>query len=134
MLAVMVVVINEGRDSPFWVTWERVVARSRLPARDLDAGRHHRTQTSVGGPTLPSRAPSHGRGSRDPARALDPEVPACDLFNARGRTWLARQPLPDDERSAIDRHVRELDRLADDLDVLDREMAQGPSTTWQSSG
>ena len=39
--------------------------------------------------------------------------------------WLGRQPLPDDERSAIDRHVRELDRLADDLDILDREIAQG---------
>ena len=36
---------------------------------------------------------------------------------------MARQPLPDDERSAIDRHVRELDRLAEDLDILDREIA-----------
>jgi transposase len=56
---------------------------------------------------------------------LIPKCPHADLFNARGRTWLARQPLPDDERSAIDRHVRELDRLADDLDILDCEIAQG---------
>jgi transposase len=44
-------------------------------------------------------------------------------FSARGRKWLARQPLPDDERGAIDRHVRELDPLAEDLDILDREIA-----------
>ena len=37
---------------------------------------------------------------------------------------MARQPLPDDERGAIDRHVRELDRLAEDLDILDREIAR----------
>ena len=32
--------------------------------------------------------------------------------------------MPDDERAAIDRHVRELDRLAEDLALLDRETAQ----------
>ena len=36
-----------------------------------------------------------------------------------------RQALPDDEREAIGRHVRELDRLAEDLAVLDREIANG---------
>jgi transposase len=41
-----------------------------------------------------------------------------------GRAWLAAQPLPDDERAAIDRHVRELDRLAEDLALLDSEIAQ----------
>src|SRR5215471_3357337 len=56
---------------------------------------------------------------------LIPKCPHVDLFSARGRMWLGRQPLPDDERSAIDRHVRELDRLADDLDILDREIAEG---------
>ena len=38
--------------------------------------------------------------------------------------WLARQVLPDDERAAIERHLRELDRLGEDLGVLDREIAQ----------
>jgi transposase len=33
--------------------------------------------------------------------------------------------LPDDERAAIERHIRELDRLSDDLEVLDREIAEG---------
>ncbi|TWB08798.1 transposase IS116/IS110/IS902 family protein [Nitrospirillum amazonense] len=49
----------------------------------------------------------------------------ADLFSKVGREWLARQPLPDDERAAIDRHVRELDRLDEDLEALDREIAQG---------
>ena len=55
---------------------------------------------------------------------LIPKCPHADLFGARGRAWLARQPLPNDESAAVDRHVRELDRLAEDLTVLDREIAQ----------
>jgi len=54
---------------------------------------------------------------------LIPKCPHADLFNRRGREWLARQPLPEDERAAIERHMRELDRLAEDLAVLDREIA-----------
>jgi len=56
---------------------------------------------------------------------LIPKCPHADLFNARGRAWLGAQQLPHDERAAIDRHVRELDRLAEDLALLDREIAQG---------
>ena len=56
---------------------------------------------------------------------LIPRCPHADLFNRRGRDWLSRQPLPADEKATIDRHLRELDRLADDLEVLDREVAQG---------
>jgi transposase len=55
---------------------------------------------------------------------LIPKCPHADLFNRRGREWLARQPLPDDEKGAINRHVRELDRLAEDLAILDREIAE----------
>lgn len=55
---------------------------------------------------------------------LIPRCPHADLFNRRGRGWLARQPLPDDEQVAIERHVRELDRLGEDLAVLDREIAE----------
>lgn len=36
---------------------------------------------------------------------LIPKCTHADLFNARGRAWLAVQQLPDDERAAIDRHV-----------------------------
>ena len=56
---------------------------------------------------------------------LIPKCPHSDLFNGRGRAWLSRQPVPDDERAAIERHIRELDRLAEDLDLLDREIAEG---------
>jgi len=55
---------------------------------------------------------------------LIPKCPHADLFNGRGRVWLCRQPVPDDERAAIERHIRELDRLAEDLDLLDREIAE----------
>ena len=55
---------------------------------------------------------------------LIPRCPHADLFNRCGRSWLTRQPLPDDERAAIERHVRELDRLGEDLAVLDREIAR----------
>jgi transposase len=55
---------------------------------------------------------------------LIPRCPHTDLFNRCGRSWLTRQPLPDDERAAIERHVRELGRLDEDLAVLDREIAR----------
>jgi transposase len=55
---------------------------------------------------------------------LIPKCPHADLFGGRGRNWLARQPLPDDEQEAIERHVRELDRLGEDLSVLDRKIAE----------
>ena len=55
---------------------------------------------------------------------LIPRCPHADLFNGRGRSWMARQPLPTDERFAIERHVRELDRLGEDLAILDREIAE----------
>ena len=55
---------------------------------------------------------------------LIPKCPHAEFFNARGRAWLAAQQLPDDERAAIDRHVRELDRLTEDLVLLDREIAR----------
>jgi hypothetical protein len=45
---------------------------------------------------------------------LIPRCPHADLFNGAGRASLARQPVPADEREAIERHVRELDRLAED--------------------
>lgn len=55
---------------------------------------------------------------------LIPRCPHADLFGRLGRAWLTRQPVPDDERAAIQRHIRELDRLSDDLRVLDREIAE----------
>ncbi len=54
---------------------------------------------------------------------LVPRYPHADLFSGVGRAWLLRQPVPEDEREAIERHMRELDRLAEDLAVLDKEIA-----------
>jgi transposase len=55
---------------------------------------------------------------------LIPPCPHADLFGGLGRTWLEKQELPEDEVAAIARHLRELDRLGEDLAVLDREIAQ----------
>jgi transposase len=57
------------------------------------------------------------------AAHLVPKCPHADLFNQRGRAWLARQVVPDDERAAIARDIRELDRLTEDQAELDREIA-----------
>jgi transposase len=56
------------------------------------------------------------------AAHLVPPRPHAELFNGPGRAWPAKQVLPDDERAAIDRHLRELDRLGEDLAVLDRDI------------
>ena len=55
---------------------------------------------------------------------LIPPCPHTELFGRLGRIWLAQQAVPDDERAAIERHLRELDRLGEDLATLDREIAQ----------
>lgn len=55
---------------------------------------------------------------------LVPQCPHADLFNRRGRDWLTRQALPEDERLAITRHIREIDRLGDDLAELDGDIAK----------
>src|SRR5215211_3113853 len=54
---------------------------------------------------------------------LIPRCPHADLFSGVGRAWLLRQPVPEDERGAIERHIRELDRLTEDLAIIDREIA-----------
>src|SRR3954451_24116357 len=56
------------------------------------------------------------------AAHLVPPCPHADLLNGPGRAWVAKQALPDDERAAIDRHLRDLDRLGEDLAGLDRDI------------
>ena len=56
------------------------------------------------------------------AAHLVPPCPHAELFNGPGRAWLAKQVLPDDERGAIERHLRELDWLGEDLKVLDHDI------------
>jgi transposase len=59
---------------------------------------------------------------------LLPQCPHADLFGTRGRNWLLAQLLPPDEREAVDRHLREYDRLGGDLRVVERELARDVST------
>jgi transposase len=54
---------------------------------------------------------------------LIPPCPHADLLGPKGRAWLLSQEIPEDERSAVERHVREHDRLSDDLRVIERELA-----------
>lgn len=56
------------------------------------------------------------------AAHLVPKCPATDLFGRTGRAWLAKQPLPLDERLGVEQRLRELDRLGEDLAVIDRGM------------
>jgi transposase len=56
---------------------------------------------------------------------LVPPCPHADLFGPKGRRWLLAQPLPADEAEAMQRHLREYDRLSDDLRVVERELARG---------
>lgn len=58
---------------------------------------------------------------------LIPPCPHADLFGRLGRIWLAQQLMPDDECAAIERHLLELDRLSEDLGVLDTQIAQAGS-------
>ena len=55
---------------------------------------------------------------------LVPPCPHADLFGPKGRAWLLAQPLPADEGEAIHRHLREYDRLTEDLRVIERGLAR----------
>lgn len=46
-----------------------------------------------------------------------------NLFSSKGRAWLAAQPLGDDERTTIEGWLAELDRLAQDLALVDALLA-----------
>jgi transposase len=55
---------------------------------------------------------------------LVPPCPHADLFGPRGRAWLLAQTPPSDESDAVTRHLREYDRLSEDLKVVERELAR----------
>jgi transposase len=55
---------------------------------------------------------------------LLPPCPHADLLGPKGRAWLLAQSLPADEDDAVARHVREHDRLSEDLRVVERELAR----------
>lgn len=43
---------------------------------------------------------------------------------AKGRSWSSKQIVPEDERLAVDQHLREFDRLGDDHQVIERDLAR----------
>ncbi|MEV8644908.1 hypothetical protein AB0V79_27530 [Mesorhizobium ciceri] len=118
----------------------KAIAHARIKTDKIDAGVLAQLHTSGILPEawvpdketerlrrLVRRAASHAREERVHGilqAHLVPKCPHADLFNRRGRAWLERQVLPDDERAAIARHIREIDRLAEDLADLDREIAR----------
>jgi transposase len=55
---------------------------------------------------------------------LIPPWPTVHLCGSKGRAWLSEQALPEDERLAIERHLREFDRLGEDLAVIARKLAR----------
>ena len=55
---------------------------------------------------------------------LVPPCPHADLLGPKGRAWLLGQALPPDEQDAVARHLREHDRLSEDLQVVEREIAR----------
>jgi transposase len=59
-----------------------------------------------------------------PHSHLIPSCPHADLCGASRRVWLFKQVLPEDERLAIERHLREFGRLAGDLRVNERDLAR----------
>jgi hypothetical protein len=42
-----------------------------------------------------------------------PSCPHADLYGARGRAWFLEQVLPEHQRLAVERHLREFDRLGE---------------------
>lgn len=54
---------------------------------------------------------------------LVPPCPHADLLGPSGRRWLLAQSLPPDETDAVQRHLREHERLTEDLRVIEREIA-----------
>jgi transposase len=56
------------------------------------------------------------------ASHLIPHCPATDLLGRKGRAWLSEQPLPLDERMAVEQRLRELDRLGQDLAALEERL------------
>jgi transposase len=56
-------------------------------------------------------------------RNLVVRCPAADLFGIKGRAWLAEQDLPPDEEAAAAALLRQLDFHADELALIDKDLA-----------
>jgi transposase len=57
-------------------------------------------------------------------RNLKNRPPMTDPFGVAGRTWLAGQLLPKDERDTIDAALRQIDFLTEEITTIERDLAQ----------
>jgi transposase len=57
-------------------------------------------------------------------RNLCPVYPRAHMFSNAGRYWLSRQPLPPDERATVEALLRQLDFHANELQLVERELAR----------
>jgi transposase len=57
-------------------------------------------------------------------RNLVPRCPAADLFGHKGRAWLTDQPLPPDERAAVQALLRQLDFYGGELAEIDADLGR----------
>ena len=57
-------------------------------------------------------------------RNLKGRSPAADLFGVAGRSWLAAQELPSDEREMVEACVRGIDFLDHEVAAIDRALAE----------
>ena len=57
------------------------------------------------------------------ARSLLGRSPASDLFGAKGRAWLSKQELPDEEADTVDGCLRQIDFLDSEIESIDRRLA-----------
>ncbi len=57
-------------------------------------------------------------------RNLVPRPPVADLFGIKGRCWLANQPLPPDEKLAVEALLRQLDFHGQELRIIDAALGR----------
>jgi transposase len=57
------------------------------------------------------------------ARNLVPTCPHADMFSRIGRSWLAKQAVPSDERRSIEALLRQIDFHTDELKTIEHDIA-----------
>jgi transposase len=57
-------------------------------------------------------------------RNLLPRCPAADAFGTKGRSWIAAQDLPEDERRAVQALLRQLDFHGEELRLIDADLSR----------
>ena len=90
----------------------------RFSAGSLDTGRADSGASPASDPAQSDRPTAIAIEEHHPVDAvLQPfrSPLACGTPICAGRAWLFHQVLPEDERLAVERHLREFDRLGEDL-------------------